>query len=190
MDFAAFIREIGRGASGARDLSRAEAQELYGAMLDGEVPDLELGAIVIALRVKTETVDEMVGFLAAANARLHTLRRPHGKVRPVVIPSYNGARRSANLTPLLALLLQRFGVPVLVHGLGEAGSDFGRVTSEQIFRAGHPAEQQPGTGATGRRCPRSGLPALAGPFSRSRPAARPAPSSRPAQQRAQPRQDA
>ncbi len=135
MDFAPFIREIGRGASGARDLSRAEAQELYGAMLDGEVPDLELGAIVIALRVKTETVDEMVGFLAAANARLHTLRRPHGKVRPVVIPSYNGARRSANLTPLLALLLQRFGVPVLVHGLGEAGSDFGRVTSEQIFKA-------------------------------------------------------
>lgn len=135
MDFAAFIREIGRGASGARDLSRAEAQELYGAMLDGEVPDLEIGAIVIALRIKTETVDEMVGFLAAANARLQTLRRPHGQVRPIVIPSYNGARRSANLTPLLALLLQRFGVPVLVHGLGEAGSDFGRVTSEQIFRA-------------------------------------------------------
>ncbi len=131
MDFALIIREIGRGATGSRDLSRGDAQQLYGAMLDGEVPDVELGAIAIALRMKTETVDEMGGFLAAANARLPTLRRPPcGKIRPVVIPTYNGARRNANLTPLLALLLQRFGVPVLLHGLSD---DYGRVTSEQVF---------------------------------------------------------
>jgi anthranilate phosphoribosyltransferase len=49
----------------------------------------------------------------------------------VVIPTYNGARRGANLTPLLALLLQHFGVPVLLHGLSD---DYGRVTSEQILR--------------------------------------------------------
>ena len=35
---------------------------------------------------------------------------------PVVLPSYGGARHQPNLLPLLALLLQRFGVPVLVHG--------------------------------------------------------------------------
>lgn len=131
MDFASYIREIGRGATGARDMSRREAQDLYTAMLDGTVPDLELGAIVIALRVKTETVDEMVGFLAAANERLPVLRRPAGRIRPVVIPTYNGARRAANLTPLLALLLQRHGVPVLLHGVGD---DYGRVTSEQVLR--------------------------------------------------------
>jgi hypothetical protein len=68
------------------------------------VADLELGAIAIALRMKTESVDEMVGFLAAANERLPTLQRPSSRARPVVIPSYNGARRGANLTPLLALL--------------------------------------------------------------------------------------
>ncbi len=130
VDLAAVIREIGRGAAGARDMSRTEAQQLYAALLDGQVPDLEQGAIAIALRMKTETIDEMVGFLAAANERLPGLGRPPGKLRPVVIPTYNGARRSANLTPLLALLLQRFGVPVLVHGLSD---DYGRVTSERIF---------------------------------------------------------
>ncbi|WP_300456788.1 DNA-binding protein YbiB [Accumulibacter sp.] len=135
MDLEACIREIGRGANGARGLERAAAQQLYGAMLDGEVPDLELGAIVIALRVKTETVDEMAGFLAATNERLSVLVPPPGEIRPVVIPTYNGARRSANLTPLLALLLQRFGVPVLVHGLNDDGHTYGRVTSEQIFQA-------------------------------------------------------
>jgi len=131
MNYAHFIKEIGRGSAGARDMTLEEAQQLYGAMLDGGVPDLELGAIVIALRMKTETIDEMVGFLAASNERMYSLRRPQGRIRPIVIPSYNGARKGVNLTPLLALLLQRFGVPVLVHGLIEG---FGRVTSAQIFR--------------------------------------------------------
>lgn len=131
MNYAQCLREIGRGAEGARDLSREEARQLYAAMLDGGVPDLELGALVIALRMKGESDEEMTGFLAAASERVHALHRPSGRPRPIVIPSYNGARKSANLTPLLALLLQRFGVPVLVHGLIEG---YGRVTSAQIFR--------------------------------------------------------
>ncbi|MCM8594981.1 DNA-binding protein YbiB [Accumulibacter sp.] len=131
MDLARVIREIGRGATGARDLSQQEAQQLYGALLDGEVPDVEQGAIAIALRMKTETADELIGFLAAAHQRLPGLLRPPGRPWPVVIPSYNGARRHANLTPLLALLLARQGLPVLVHGLPD---DYGRVTSERIFR--------------------------------------------------------
>lgn len=131
MNFAHFIRELGRGTEGARDMPLEDAQQLYGAMLDGGVPDLELGAIAIALRLKGETVDEMIGFLGAAHERLYALRRPPVRLRPVVIPTYNGARKGVNLTPLLALLLCRFGIPVVVHGLIEG---FGRVTTAQIFR--------------------------------------------------------
>ncbi|MBV5337647.1 MAG: DNA-binding protein YbiB, partial [Deltaproteobacteria bacterium] len=126
MNYAHFIREIGRGTEGARDLTLDEAKQLYGAMLDGGVPELELGAIAIALRLKGESADEMIGFLAAANERMYPVRRPQSRFRPVVIPSYNGARKGVNLTPLLALLLQRFGISVLVHGLIEG---YGRVTS-------------------------------------------------------------
>jgi anthranilate phosphoribosyltransferase len=131
MNFQQYIKEIGRGAEGARDLPPEGAHQLYGAMLDGGVPDLELGAIILGLRVKGESLDEMLGFLAATDERTHHLDMPHGRVRPVVLPTYNGGRKEANLTPLLALLLQRFGVPVLVHGLLEG---FGRVTSALIFR--------------------------------------------------------
>lgn len=131
MNYAHFIRELGRGSEGARDLSLEEAQQLYGAMLDGGVPELELGAITIALRLKGESIDEMVGFLTALNERHYALQCPAGRFRPVVIPSYNGARKGANLTPLLAFLLRRYGVPVLVHGLIEG---YGRVTSAQVFR--------------------------------------------------------
>lgn len=131
MTYAHYIKELGRGAQGSRSLSPEEARQLYAAMLDGGVPDLELGAILIALRVKGESSDEMLGFLAAIDDRLNRIEMPHGRVRPVVLPSYNGARKEANLTPLLALLLQRFGVPVLVHGLLEG---YGRVGSAPIFR--------------------------------------------------------
>ncbi len=131
MNYAHYIRELGRGSEGARDLLLDEARQLYGAMLDGGVPELELGAIAIALRLKGESVDEMVGFLAALNERHYAMRCPQGRLRPVVIPSYNGARKGVNLTPLLVLLLKRCGIPVLVHGLIEG---YGRVTSAQVFR--------------------------------------------------------
>lgn len=131
MNYAHFIRELGRGSEGSRNLTLDEARQLFGAMLDGGVPELELGAIAIALRLKGESIDEMIGFLTALNERHYSMQRPQGRLRPVVIPSYNGARKSVNLTPLLAMLLRRYGVPVLVHGLIEG---YGRVTSAQVFR--------------------------------------------------------
>lgn len=131
MSYSQYIKEIGRGAEGSRDLSSDDAQHLYAAMLDGGVPDLELGAVILGLRVKGESLDEMLGFLAAADERTNKLEMPHGRVLPVVLPTYNGSRKEPNLTPLLAMLLQRFGVPVVVHGLLEG---YGRVTTAQIFR--------------------------------------------------------
>jgi len=131
MNFALYIKEIGRGAAGSTNLGREEAEQLYAAILDGGVPDLELGAIMLALRMKGESRDEMSGFLRAVDSRIHALDRPAVEARPIVLPSYNGARKGANLTPLLALMLQRFGVPVLVHGLLEG---FGRVSSGRVLR--------------------------------------------------------
>jgi anthranilate phosphoribosyltransferase len=145
---ARFIKEIGRGKDGARSLSQEDAQLLYGAMLDQRVSDLEMGAILLALRIKGESVAEIAGFLAAAEASTNLLTAPlDSTYAPVIIPTYNGARKKANLTPLLALLLARKGVPVLVHGVMQ---DAGRVTTAEIFQAlGHPlatsvqqAEQQ------------------------------------------------
>jgi anthranilate phosphoribosyltransferase len=115
MTYAPIIKEIGRGAKGARPLDATQAEALFGDMLDGRVPDLELGAIVMALRIKSESADELLGFKRALDARCPQVAVPPGP-RCVVLPTYNGARRQANLMPLLALLLARQGVPVLMHG--------------------------------------------------------------------------
>jgi anthranilate phosphoribosyltransferase len=95
------------------------------------VPELELGAISLALRMKTESVSELIGFYNALCARLYRLEPPAGKPRPLVIPSYNGTRNQPNLTPLVALLLERFGVPVLMHGTLDGG---GRSASAYVLR--------------------------------------------------------
>ena len=113
MDYAPLIKELGRGTRGARDLTREQAENLFGEMLDGRVPDMELGAMLIALRVKGESADEVAGFLAAMQARTVRLAAPGGP-RTVLLPSFNGARKQANLMPLVAQLLARDGVPVLI----------------------------------------------------------------------------
>ncbi len=129
---APFIREIGRGKKGARDMSQSDARAVYEAMLERQVSDLELGALLIGMRIKGESVEEIAGFLEAAEASFEPLSAPEGPFAPVIIPSYNGSRQLPNLTPLLALLLAREGVPVLVHGMSE---DPGRVTTAEIFGA-------------------------------------------------------
>ncbi len=126
------IKEIGRGKNAARDLARDDARALFTAMLAGEIPDLQLGAVLIALRIKGESLQELAGFLEACEASYPHLIAPPVPVAPVVIPAYNGARQLPNLTPLLAHLVAREGVPVLVQGVT---TDAGRVTTYEVFAA-------------------------------------------------------
>ena len=129
LSFSGFIKEVGRGAHGARALSESDATQLFAAILEGAVPDLELGALLIAYRIKGESQAELQGFMRALGAHALRLDAPAGPL-PVLLPSYNGARKLPNLTPLLALLLAREGVPVLVHGPSQI---HGRVTTGALF---------------------------------------------------------
>ena len=130
MGISQYIKEIGRGQRGARPLDRAQATDLMGQVLDGTVTDLELGAFCLAMRIKGETPEEMAGFLDAAHARMTLV--PAGPRPLVVLPSYNGARRLPVLTPLLALLVARRGLPVLLHGTATEDS---RVTVPVVLAA-------------------------------------------------------
>ena len=114
MGISHYIKEIGRGKDGARPLTREQATDLLGQVLDGMVTDLEVGAFCLAMRIKGETPDEMAGFLDAVRSRMKLI--PDGGAPVVVLPSYNGARKLPLLTPLLALLLAREGLAVLIHG--------------------------------------------------------------------------
>ncbi len=127
MSISHYIKDIGRGRDGARALDRAQAADLMGQILDGQVSDLELGAFCIAMRIKGETDQEMAGFLDATHVRLQHL---HATTPVVVLPSYNGARKLPVLTPLLAHLLAREGLAVVIHG---TPTESARVTSQDVL---------------------------------------------------------
>lgn len=130
MGISQYIKEIGRGKEGARSLSRSQAADLLGQVLDGSVTDLEIGGFCLAMRIKGETPEEMAGFLDATEERLQKIS---SKGKPVVvIPSYNGARKLPGLTPLLGLLLARHGLPVLIHGTPTESS---RVYTSEVLEA-------------------------------------------------------
>ena len=130
MGISQYIKEIGRGKDGARALTREQATDLFGQVLDGTVTDLETGAFCLAMRIKGETATEMAGFLDATHARLNKV--PANNHTIVVLPSYNGARKLPVLTPLLALLLAREGLPVLVHG---TATETKRVFASEVLAA-------------------------------------------------------
>jgi anthranilate phosphoribosyltransferase len=130
MGISQYLKEIGRGRQGARPLSRAQAADLFGQVLDGSVSDLEIGAFCIAMRVKGETPEEMAGFLDATYERMQKI--PAGAAPVIVLPSYNGARKLPVLTPLLALLLAGRGLAVLIHG---AATESGRVFVPDVLAA-------------------------------------------------------
>jgi anthranilate phosphoribosyltransferase len=131
LDAAALIRRIGRGAAGSRSLERHESQALFDAIFADQLAESIVGAVIIALRVKGESCDELLGALDAVAPFVNPIETFTD--RPVVsIPSYNGARNLPNLTWLLALLVARQGIQVIVHG--KSNIDL-RTHTEDIVRA-------------------------------------------------------
>jgi anthranilate phosphoribosyltransferase len=129
------LRTLARADGGDGELGPQAAAELFASLLDGGADELELGAVLGALAMRPLGAGELAGFARAAAARSARLGLPpaaHGQgVAPVSIPSYGGAATQPNLMPALALLLARFGVPVLVHGPLDAQ---GRVAGAAVLR--------------------------------------------------------
>ena len=130
MSITQFLKIVGRGSKGAGDLTREQSQEVFSLIIAGQVSDLELGAFCIAMRIKGESASELMGFMDALLPELTLLDT--GTRPTIVLPSYNGARKQANLTPLLAGLLAAKGLTVLVQGIEH---DQARVTTYEIFHS-------------------------------------------------------
>ena len=63
--FAQFVRILGKGKRGARNLTREEAREAMGMLLDEKVEDTQLGAFLMLLRFRGEDAEEITGMVQA-----------------------------------------------------------------------------------------------------------------------------
>lgn len=127
MSYASLIRLVESG----EEMGFVEARALGAALLDGGVPEMETAAFLVAFNQHDPGLDAWLGLHAALAERLPDLEAPRGSYRTVVLPTYHGVRAHPHLTPLLALLLKSFGVPVLIHGVLEGG---GGVAAAYVLR--------------------------------------------------------
>lgn len=125
--FAQFVRTLGKGKRGARGLTREEAREAMGLLLDGKVEDTQLGAFLMLLRHKEESAEELAGFTEAIRPRLAA---PAIQV-DLDWPSYAGKKRHLPWYLLAAKALANSGVRIFMHGGGAHTA--GRLYTEQLL---------------------------------------------------------
>lgn len=112
--FASYVRILGKGKSGSRSLTRAEAREAFGMIIRGETREVQVGAFLMLLRVKEETGEELAGFVEACREEM--IQPTAGIQAELDWSSYAGKKHQHPWFILSILLLAEAGHRVFVHG--------------------------------------------------------------------------
>jgi anthranilate synthase/phosphoribosyltransferase len=108
-------RAVLEQVSARRHLERAESTALFGRIVRGELGEIELGALLAALRTKGETPDEIAGAADALRAAAVPFPRPAYKVADTCGTGGDGAH-TVNVSTAAAFVAAELGVPVAKHG--------------------------------------------------------------------------
>lgn len=92
-----YIKKIAHGADDARDLPKKAAYALFAAMKDGGVPEIELGAILATLRLKTESSGESLGSYRVLSERACAFHPLPDALKPRAFASDNGAHHEGEV---------------------------------------------------------------------------------------------
>jgi anthranilate phosphoribosyltransferase len=134
--FREFLKKVGSGVHTGKNLSREEAATATQMMLLQEATPAQIGAFMIAHRIKRPTSEELAGMLDAydqlgpklqpwgmgnrewgiGNGQESSMKPSSSQAVTVLGAPYDGRSRTAPVTPLTALILATVGVPVVMHG--------------------------------------------------------------------------
>jgi len=95
-------------------LTMDEARAAMGAVMDGEATPSQLAALLMGLRMRGETVDELAGFAAAMRERVVRVDAPDGAID--VVGTGGDGSGTFNISTTAALVAAAAGVPVAKHG--------------------------------------------------------------------------
>jgi anthranilate phosphoribosyltransferase len=104
---------IGKVATGAT-LSRDEAASAFDSMMSGEATPSQMGGLLMALRVRGETVDEITGAVTAMRAKMLRVKAPADAVD--VVGTGGDGSGSVNVSTCASFIVAGAGVPVAKHG--------------------------------------------------------------------------
>jgi len=109
-EFKALIAKVATGGS----LTREEAAGAFDRMMSGEATPSQMGGLLMALRVRGETVDEITGAVTTMRAKMLSVKAPSGAVD--VVGTGGDASGSFNISTCAAFIVAGAGVPVAKHG--------------------------------------------------------------------------
>ncbi len=109
-EFKALIAKVATGAS----LTRAEAAGAFDRMMSGDATPSQMGGLLMALRVRGETVDEITGAVTTMRAKMLGVKAPPDAID--VVGTGGDASGSFNISTCAAFIVAGAGVPVAKHG--------------------------------------------------------------------------
>ncbi|MEM7022028.1 MAG: anthranilate phosphoribosyltransferase, partial [Pseudomonadota bacterium] len=113
---------IGQVASG-RSLTLEQSREAFDIIMSGDATPAQVGAFLMALRVRGETVDELTGGALAMRSRMVAVQAPANAID--TCGTGGDASGTYNVSTAAALVVAGCGVPVAKHGNRAASSKSG-----------------------------------------------------------------
>ena len=101
-------------AASGRSLSVAEARRAFDIMLSGDATPAQMGGLLMALRTRGETVDEIVGGVQSMRGRMTAIEAPAGAID--IVGTGGDATGTYNISTASALVVAACGVPIAKHG--------------------------------------------------------------------------
>lgn len=132
--FQAYVKRVGTGPKGSRDLSFEEARAALGAILDGLADPAQTGAFLVASRIKGEAPEEIAGFAAALRERCIVARPDPGMPIVACAGGYDGVVEGPQLSLAVAAIAAASGAAIALHGAPPLGPKHG-TTATQVVEA-------------------------------------------------------
>ena len=131
------------GIAATRPLTGAEAEEAFSILFDGAATPAQIGGLLMALRVRGETVDEIAAAARAMRARMNRITAPEGAMD--IVGTGGDGKGTLNISTATAFVVAGAGVPVAKHGNRNLSSKSGAadaLTQMGINVMGGPAVAQ------------------------------------------------
>ncbi|MDT7042663.1 hypothetical protein [Candidatus Nitronereus thalassa] len=125
------ITKIGKGQRGVRDLTWDEGKEAIQLMMEGQATGHQVGAFLMAMRIKLEAVTELAAFTAATRSYIAPLSMP-GEMNVVDVPAYGEKHNTIHICLAAAVIAAASGAKVCLHSIEHpsAASDLSRILEE------------------------------------------------------------
>jgi anthranilate phosphoribosyltransferase len=102
------------GAAAERPLTRAEAEQAFGILFEGEATPSQIGGLLMAMRARGETVDEYAAAAAVMRAKCIPVKAPDGAMD--IVGTGGDGKGTLNISTATAFVVAGAGVVVAKHG--------------------------------------------------------------------------